>query len=72
MITTVYIDHYKRGQGTIQKFNNLSSKREAENFIEKWCKENNHHIVSKEWCDNSYWNYLEDGSEIDFTIECYD
>jgi len=69
MATVVYIDHYKRGQGVIQKFDKLHSKKEAEEFVQKWCADNNHQIVAKEWCDTSYWNYLEDGSEIDFTIE---
>ena len=69
MATVVYIDHYKRGQGVIQKFDNLSSRQEALDFIDKWCEENNHQIVAKENCDTTCWNYLEDGSEIDFTIE---
>lgn len=69
MATTVYIDHYKRGQGVIEKFDKLSSQKEAEEFVQKWCADNGHHIIAKEHCDTSYWNYLEDGSEIDFTIE---
>lgn len=69
MATTVYIDHYKRGQGVIETFDTLSSKEEAEKFVKEWCEKNNHRIVAKEYCGNDYWNYLEDGSEIDFSIE---
>lgn len=67
-VRKVVIDHYKRGMGVLQEFPNVNTETDAKAFIEKWCQENGHHIVAREWCGDSHWNYLEDGSEIDYTI----
>ena len=64
----IQIDLYKRGEGVLKTFPPLNSVFEAESFIKNYCKDNNVKVVSKEKCDTSYWNYLSDGTEIDYTI----
>ena len=65
----IYLDHYLRGKGVIEKFDTFSSLDDLKVFMNNWLKEHNLTIVSKEYVDNSYWNYLNDGSELDYTIE---
>lgn len=65
----VIMDHYKRGEGIIEKFPSFTTVKEARDFMNQWCEKNNHRIVAHEWNDTTVWNYLEDGSEIDYTIE---
>ena len=65
----IKIELYKRGKGVLKTFPSLDSISEVKAFIENYCKDNNVKVVAKEKCGESYWNYLSDGSEIDYTIE---
>ncbi len=67
-VRKVGIDLYKRGVGVIETFSPVNSESEAIAFIDKWCQENGHHIVAREYFGDEHWNYLEDGSEIDYAI----
>ena len=37
--------------------------------MKKYCEENSLQIVAKERCADSYWNYLSNGTEFDYSIE---
>jgi hypothetical protein len=60
---------YKRGEGTIKKFSPVNTISEAKQVLEKYCLDNNVRVVARERFDTSYWNYLSDGTEFDYTIE---
>jgi hypothetical protein len=60
---------YKRGEGTIKKFPPVNTISEAKQALEKYCLDNNVRVVARERFDTSYWNYLSDGTEFDYTIE---
>ena len=63
------MDLYKRGVGVIKKFPPVENTFEAEQVLKKYCEDNDLQVVVKEKCGNSYWNYLSDGTEFDYTIE---
>lgn len=65
----IKIELYKRGKGVLKTFPSLSDSSEAKAFIKNYCESNNIEVVAIETCDNSYWNYLSDGTEIDYSIE---
>lgn len=65
----ILMDLYKRGVGTIKKFQPVETIFEAEQALEKYCQDNNLHVIAKEKCGDSYWNYLSDGTEFDYSIE---
>lgn len=65
----IIMDVYKKGVGVIKKFQPVNTFSEAEQALEKYCKNNNLRVVAKEKCGNSRWNYLSDGTEFDYTLE---
>jgi hypothetical protein len=65
----ITMDVYKRGVGVIKKFPPVDTIQEAKQALEKYCQENNVQVIAKEKCGDSYWNYLSDGSEFDYTLE---
>ena len=66
----VFMDVYSRKEiKVIEKFPSVNTLEEAEQSLKKYCEENNLQIVAKERCDTSYWNYLSNGTEFDYTIE---
>ena len=62
----ILIDLYKKGKGVIKTFNPVDTEKEAEDFIESYCKENNVTVTAREHFDGAHWNYLSDGTEIDY------
>ena len=65
----VLIDLYQRGFGILEKFPPVETISEAENFVEKYCNDHNIHVTAREHCDDATWNYLSDGTEIDYCPE---
>lgn len=65
----VLIDIYSPKEGVIEKFPSVNTITEAEQMLKKYCEENGLQIVAKERCGDSYWNYLSNGTEFDYTIE---
>lgn len=65
----IIMDVYKKGVGVIKKLQPVNTFSEAEQALEKYCQENNLQVIAKEKCGDSYWNYLSDGSEFDYTLE---
>ena len=66
----VFMDVYSRKEGkVIEKFPPVNTLEEAEQALKKYCEKNNLKIVAKERCGDSYWNYLSNGTEFDYTIE---
>lgn len=65
----ILIDVYKKGIGIIKKLPSVNTFSEAEQVLEKYCQENNVQVIAKERCGDSYWNYLSDGSEFDYSAE---
>lgn len=65
----IIMDVYKKGVGVIKKFQPVNTFSEAEQALEKYCKNNNLRVIAKEKCGNSRWNYLSDGTEFDYTLE---
>ena len=53
----------------IEKFPPVNTLEEAEQALKKYCEENGLQIVAKERCADSYWNYLSNGTEFDYSIE---
>lgn len=45
-----------------------SSLFDVKAFIKNYCNNNNVEVVAIEHCDDSYWNYLSNDTEIDYTI----
>lgn len=66
---TILIDLYKKGVGVIKTFPSVNSIKEAEDFVESYCKENNVTVTAREHCGETHWNYLSDGTEIDYCID---
>lgn len=66
----VFMDVYSRKEGkVIEKFPPVNTLEEAEQALKKYCEENSLQIVAKERCGDSYWNYLSNGTEFDYTME---
>ena len=66
----VFIDVYSRKEGkVIEKFPPVNTLMEAEKALKEYCEKNNVSVVAKERCGDSYWNYLSNGTEFDYTIE---
>lgn len=66
----VFMDVYSRKEiKVIEKFHPVNTLEEAEQTLKKYCEENGLQIIAKERCSNSYWNYLSNGTEFDYTIE---
>ena len=65
----ILMDVYSKKEGVIEKFPSVRTLEEAEQTLKKYCEENNLQIVAREKCDTSYWNYLSNGTEFDYTIE---
>ena len=65
----ILMDLYKRGIGIIEKFAPINNESEAKEFISNYCKEHNVSVVAIEKCGDARWNYLSDGSEIDYCWE---
>ena len=66
----ILIDVYSRKEcKVIEKFPSVNTITEAEQALKKYCEENSLQIVAKERCGDSYWNYLSNGTEFDYTIE---
>lgn len=60
---------YKKGVGVLQTFPPVKSEREAKDFIKKYCEEHNVKVMCRERFYTEHWNYLSDGTEIDYCIE---
>ena len=55
---------------TVEKYTKIIEEAKAANkSIRKYCEENGLQIVAKERCADSYWNYLSNGTEFDYSIE---
>ena len=65
----VLMDVYSPKEGIIERFPSVRTLEEAEQALKKYCEENGLQIVAKERCADSYWNYLSNGTEFDYTIE---
>lgn len=66
----IFMDVYSRKEvKVIEKFPPVNTLEEAEQALKKYCEENGLQIVAKERCGDSYWNYLSNGTEFDYTIE---
>lgn len=65
----ITIDIYKKGTGVIKKIAPVHNYSEAEQALEKYCRENNVQVVAKEKCGDAHWNYLSDGTEFDYCPE---
>lgn len=63
----ILMDIYKKGVGVIKKFQPVNTFSEAEQALEKYCRDNNVQVVAKERCGDARWNYLSDGTEFDFS-----
>lgn len=65
----ILMDLYKKGVGVINTFPPVATIDEAEQALQDYCKKNNVHVVAKEKCCDSYWNYLSDGTEFDYSYQ---
>ena len=66
----VFMDVYSRKEGkVIEKFPPVNTLGEAKQALKKYCEENGLQIVAKERWGDSYWNYLSNGTEFDYTLE---
>lgn len=66
----VFMDVYSRKEvKVIEKFPSVNTLGEAKQALKKYCEENSLQIVAKERWGDSYWNYLSNGTEFDYTIE---
>ena len=66
----VLMDVYSRKEcKVIEKLPSVRTLEEAEQALQRYCEENNLQIVAKERCGDSYWNYLSNGTEFDYTVE---
>lgn len=66
----VFMDVYSRKEvKVIEKFPPVNTLEEAEQALKKYCEENGLQIIAKERCGDSYWNYLSNGTEFDYTME---
>ena len=65
----ILMDLYQKGKGVIKKFDAVETQQQAEDFVKSYCTEHNLHVVAREYCGNAHWNYLSDGTEIDYCSE---
>ena len=66
----IVMDIYSRKEcKVIKKLPSVNTFAEAEQALKKYCEENDVHVVAKEKCGDSYWNYLSNGTEFDYTLE---
>jgi hypothetical protein len=65
----ITIDLYRRGFGVLERFPSVSSQAEARRFVREYCAKRGLRITSVEICMDSCWNYLSDGTEIDWCIQ---
>lgn len=66
----IVIDIYSKKEcKIIKKLPSVNTFAEAEQALKKYCEENDVYIVAKEKCGDSYWNYLSNGTEFDYTLE---
>lgn len=64
----ILMELYSKEKGTLKKFPSVNTVSEARAFIGQYCKDNGVKVIATERCDTSYWNYLSDKTEIDYTI----
>ena len=66
----IVMDVYSRKEcKVIKNFQPVNTLAEAEQALKKYCEENNISVIAKEKCGDSYWNYLSNDTEFDYTIE---
>lgn len=66
----IVIDIYSRKEcKVIKKLPSVNTFAEAEQALKKYLEENDIYVVAKEKCGDSYWNYLSNGTEFDYTLE---
>ena len=66
----VVMDIYSRKEcKVIKKFQPVNTLIEAEEALNEYCDKNKVSVIAKERCGDSYWNYLSDGTEFDYTVE---
>jgi len=65
----ILMDLYQRGKGILETFPSVNTEKEAEEFISKYCEDHNVYVTARERCGDSHWNYLNDGTEIDYCKE---
>lgn len=66
----IVMDIYSRKEcKVIKKLPSVNTFAEAEQTLKKYCEENDVYVVAKEKCGDSYWNYLSNGTEFDYTLE---
>ena len=64
------MDIYSRKEcKVIKKLPSVNTFAEAEQALKKYLEENDVYVVAKEKCGDSYWNYLSNGTEFDYTLE---
>lgn len=64
------MDIYSRKEcKVIKKLPSVNTFAEAEQALKKYLEENDIYVVAKEKCGDSYWNYLSNGTEFDYTLE---
>lgn len=65
----IIIDIYNRTEcKVVKKLPSVNTIIEAEQALKKYCQDNNIHVVARESCGDSYWNYLSDKTEFDYTL----
>lgn len=66
----IVMDIYSRKEcKVIKKLPSVNTFAEAEQALKKYLEENDIYVVAKEKCGDSYWNYLSNGTEFDYTLE---
>lgn len=66
----IVMDIYSRKEcKVIKKLPSVDTFAEAEQALKKYLEENDIYVVAKEKCGDSYWNYLSNGTEFDYTLE---
>lgn len=66
----IVMDIYSRKEcKVIKKLPSVNTFAEAEQALKKYCEENDVYVIAKEKCGDSYWNYLSNGTEFDYTLE---
>lgn len=66
----IIIDVYSRTEcKVIKKLPSVNTVVEAEQALKQYCQDNNVHVVAREHCGDSYWNYLSDKTEFDYSLE---
>ncbi len=62
------LEHYSRRDIKTLWKKEFTTREEVLKEIDKFLKENLLFVVAKEYCDDSNWWYLNDGTELDFCI----